>query len=249
MVKQDPRVMADERQLMFFFEYISKNYHEPLRDLLRENPTLVFAVDERGYPPLRIAVSCECEESYHTAEILISFGADPKQKNNPEGIQSDGSWGDTHTLEYLRLHNDFLRKFAKLFIPEIKFDEYDSTIRYGHRQYRDLEVVNNAVEIIRKNENPQSSCIICSVHEVTYEQELNIIFKNQLPFGLEEEKKLNQMTHELFSSSEFMSFAPVAFSFSSSDLSIVVIPKELAEFSLEQIKGFIGMIYSYFSDT
>lgn len=65
------------------------------------------------------------------------------------------------------------------------------------------------------------------------------------PLSMDQKKKIEQ---ELYNPLEGISFAPVVFGSGSGELSIVVIPKELAEFSLEQIKGFIGMIYSYFSD-
>lgn len=58
------------------------------------------------------------------------------------------------------------------------------------------------------------------------------------------------MTHELLNPLDSLSFMQSMFESSGfSDLSIVVIPKELAEYSLEQIKGLIGIVSSYFTNS
>ncbi len=90
-------------------------------------------------------------------------------------------------------------------------------------------------------------CIIMSVHDITYGEELNNLFKNMNYLNMEEQKKVDQqsfeITHPLL---QDISFAPMMFeTASSNDFSIVVIPKEFISLSLEQISDSFYKAYDY----
>lgn len=90
-------------------------------------------------------------------------------------------------------------------------------------------------------------CTIMSVHDVTYGEELSIIFKNMNRLSMEEQKKFDQeyskITYPLL---QDISFAPIMFETASvNDLSIMVIPKEFISLSLDQISDIFHKAYDY----
>ena len=87
--KQDKKVKASQEEIEMFFVFVAANENKDMKEMLEENPSLVYAKDEQGDTALYNAVAMGKKENLETAKILMEHGADPKESKVGIALQFD----------------------------------------------------------------------------------------------------------------------------------------------------------------
>ena len=247
MPKQDSRVQAEQEDIEDFHILVTGNHHSQIIDILEENPTLIYSIDEHCHTALYYAAATGGPANIETARILMAHGAEPQNSNVGEALQ---------------LIDDpfMMQDMARIVVPGIQFNDYSQSNGAVERaeaylNREETKQVDYTLKAIASGGGKKGydkkggdKCTIMSVHDITYGQELSNIFKNMNPLNMDEQKKFDQQAFEISHPLlQGISFAPMMFeTASSNDLSIIVIPKEIVDFGYEQFTYVIGKLHELY---
>ncbi len=247
MPKQDPRVVGDALECVeMFFMCVAANSYDQITEFLELAPSLAYARDERGNTALWYAVVSRKEASFKTARILMEHGAEPGAKNE----EGEGPYYALSLIDDSRIQREMGRIIGVHFKD---YSELEAAIARGERLLNTPEArqirENSKKEAEDKvDKKEEGSCTILNLHKITYDQDLQKIFKNFQLKNFDQEKALVQESFKLTSSglesvsiSTLWNFEPI----SSGNLPIIIMPKELVELGLEQFNNLIGKLYEY----
>lgn len=236
----------EEQDIKDLFISVAANDDEDIGLILDESPHLLMVQDEDGDNLLLTAISKKTAASLETARVICSY-ATPEQleelSNTPNllGITARG-YLDTFnqpTLENLKLLVEFsevmglegYRKRAQDKIIQMHKDGHPHAQEYAAALGIDLN----------------TDRIVLSVNNINYNFDFNDIYSN-----MEQKKKIDQEIYNNINKYnddyllDGISFAPVMYNSLSSDLSIMVLPKEIAELTYEQISNFFGKLSEFY---
>lgn len=224
---QDPRVEASQDEINTFFGYIANKEDEKkttedfeeIELMLQEQPSLVYATTNLGNTALYIAISRGREEDLETARIIMQYEPDLQQSRVGRALQSDM---EPHIRDQM----------ARIVLGDSYVSPHSNALENADSTIAESKAYNNQAHVKKTDANLEKiakagskkkggdKCTIMSVHEITYGEELNKIFKNMNPLSMYQQKMSDQESYQNVNNDSIINsfdFSPSSFESSSKD--------------------------------